>query len=282
MVQQHQYFAELGIGSGKMCAFIFEVAEHQTDFKITIKSNTSKQEHDLNYLLCSYQDYEIYRNWRANRSELKRDEVGNAVTTSFGVPILIPTPFPNIHLCLNLLTNQIEKTFPLDIGSYVLVLDNKHSTVTSKSVWLDVVESWDHDVSLSNLPLIDQLSNKLPTDVLTCVMDANNSYKSGHYNQCSIMLRKAIEIACKIKLLQSNVPHEQLVDGEGYEITLRKKIKLLQTKNLITQKNLKDIEHVKWFGDQSVHSSMKIAFDDIKDTIEPRSRNFLVGLNLKS
>ena len=112
-------------------------------------------------------------------------------------------------------------------------------------------------------------------------MDANNSYKAGHYNQCSIMLRKAIEIACKIKLLQSNVPHKQLVDRDGYEITLRKKIKQLQTKNLITQKNLKDIEHVKWFGDQSVHGLMKIAFDDIKETIEPRSRSFLVGLNLK-
>ena len=82
MVQQHQYFAELSIGSGKMCAFIFEVAEHQTDFKITIKSNISEQGHDLSYLLCSYQDYEIYRNWRTNRSEFKRDWSGNVVTTS--------------------------------------------------------------------------------------------------------------------------------------------------------------------------------------------------------
>ena len=281
MVQQNQHWLELDIGSGKMGTFMFQVAEYQSDFKITIKSNISGQGLDLKYFLCSYQDYKIYRDWRMNRYESKLDSSGNLATTSSGSPILVSKPLPNIHLFFNLQTNQIEKTVSLDPGSYALILDNVHSTLTSKSVWLDVVESWDHDVPLSDLPLIDQLSNELPVDVLTCIIDANNSYKVGHYNQCSIMLRKAIEIACKIKLLQSNVTPKQLIDRDGYEISLSKKIKLLQTKQLITQRNLKDIEHVKWFGDQSVHGSMKIAFSDIGDTIEPRIRSFLVGLNLK-
>ena len=264
-----------------MDAFIFQVAEYQSDFKITIKSSISGQEFDLKYLLCSNQDYKIYRNWRISRYEPKLDSYGNLAITSSSFSVPVDESFPNIHPFFNLQTNQIEKTVSLDPGSYALILDNVHSTFTSKSVWLDVVESWDHNVPLSDLPLIDQLSNKLPVDVLTCIIDANNSYKVGHYNQCSIMLRKAIEIACKIKLLQSNVTSKQLIDKDGYEISLSKKIKLLQTKHLITQRNLKDIEHVKWFGDQSVHGSMKIALSDIRDTIEPRIRSFLVGLNLK-
>lgn len=281
MVHRYEHWAELNIGSGKLDTFMFSVGEHQTDFKITIKSNVSGNGLDLKYILCSYQDAKIYRNWRANRYENKLDSSGNLVTTNSGFPVSVARPFPNIHLFLNLLTNQIEKTFSLNPGIYVIIFDNSHSTLTSKSIWLNVIESWDHETDSSDLSLIEQLSDELPANVMTCILDANNCYKVGHYNQCSIMLRKAIEIACKIKLLQLETKPTQLLDRDGYEISLRKKISLLQKKNLITQRNLKDIEHVKWFGDQSVHGSMKITLDDIRDTIEPRIRSFLVGLNLK-
>ena len=281
MVQQYEHWVELNVAHGKWDTFMFHVAENQLDFQITIKSNVSTRGHDLNYFLCSYDDYKIFSEWKRNSYEYKRDSSGNIVKTSSGVPITKSRPFPNIHLFLNLLTNQIEKTLPLNPGSYVIIFDNTHSTISSKSVWLHVIESWDHDKSSSDLPLVGQLSDDLPPDVAHCITDANNSYKVGHYNQCSIMLRKAIEIACKIKLLQSKVKSSQLVDKDGYDIGLSKKIKLLQSKNLITQKNIKDLQHVKWFGDQGAHGSMQIALDDIKDTIEPRIRSFLVGLNLK-
>jgi len=281
MVQQYEHWAELNVGAKTRDTWMFHVGENQLDFKITIKSNVSSRGHDLNYYLCSYEDYQIYSEWKKNPYEYKRDSSGNIAKTNDGISITRLRPFPKIHLFLNLLTNQIEKTLSLNPGTYVIIFDNTHSTWTSKSIWLHVIESWDHDTLSSNLPLIEQLVDELPPDVTTCIIDANDCYKVGHYNQCSIMLRKAIEIACKIKLLQSKTKPSQLVDNDGYEISLSKKIKLLQKKNLITQRNLKDLEHVKWFGDQSAHGSMQIALDDIKDTIEPRIRSFLVGLNLK-
>ena len=96
------------------------------------------------------------------------------------------------------------------------------------------------------------------------------------------MLRKAIEIASKIKLQQSEIRANEMLDKSGNEIGLSGKIKLLRKYKLITQRSVSDLDHVKWFGDIAVHGSMRITEQDIKDNIEPKIRSFLVGLNLKA
>ena len=94
------------------------------------------------------------------------------------------------------------------------------------------------------------------------------------------MLRKGIELAVRIKILQSGLS-SQLLDDAGNEIGLSAKIKLLKTKKLLTQKNVSDIGRIKWFGDVGAHGTMKIEEQDIRDNVGPKVRSFLAALNLK-
>ena len=94
------------------------------------------------------------------------------------------------------------------------------------------------------------------------------------------MLRKGIELATKIKLLQSGMLPEQLLDNAGNEVWLSSKIKLLKTRKLLTSKNSSDMENIKWFGDAGAHGTMRIAEQDIKDSIEPKMRSLFERLDL--
>ncbi len=88
-----------------------------------------------------------------------------------------------------------------------------------------------------------------PPDVdATYVIDANDCFTLGHYDQCSVMLRKAIKIAIKIKLQQRGIDVTELLDKSGNELNLSGRIKLLKEHNLITQRTVSYIETVKWFG----------------------------------
>lgn len=44
----------------------------------------------------------------------------------------------------------------------------------------------------------------------------------------------------------------------------------------------KQIEDVKWYGDLSAHASSNLVLEDIKDNLEPKIRQFLTALDLRT
>ena len=129
------------------------------------------------------------------------------------------------------------------------MFDNTYSAINAKNVWLHAIETWDGEIPSDDLPIIEQLLDDLPDNVATCVSDANDCFTAGHYNQCSVMLRKAIETGSKIKLQQSGVKAKEMLDKGGNEISLSGKVKLLGKHRLITQHSASDLDKIKWFGD---------------------------------
>ena len=281
MVFRIEKWAEYKIGAGNYQTFMFRVDKSQNEYQITLNSNVIETGHDIIFWLCLYSEYKKFDDWKKNPYEYKRDASGNIVKDSYGNAVTVPKPIPSISYVIHRRTNILEKTFPLQEGVYVLIFDNTHSTITSKSIWLHVTEEWDRKTPSSSLPIAEQLLGEIPDDVSNCIMDANDCYISGHYDQCSIMLRKAIEIAIKIKLKQSNIDTKQLFDKAGNELSLSGKMQLLRKNRLITQRNSSDLEQAKWFGDIGAHGTMKIFPQDIRDIVEPKVRSFLVALNLK-
>ncbi|MDE2591121.1 MAG: DUF4145 domain-containing protein, partial [Patescibacteria group bacterium] len=200
-----------------------------------------------------------------------KDEKGN--------PVINYIPEPPTNKIINRRTNILEKTLSLEEGVYVLVFDNRFSKINSKNTWLNIREIWGTFTPPVNLPIVEQLANDVPYDVAICITDANDCYTSGHYNQCSVMLRKTLEVSIKIKLQQSKIDTDEMIDKMGNELSLSKKIKLLRKHKLITQRSESDIEQIKWFGDIGAHSTMRVTMEDIKN-VEPKIRSFLVGLSL--
>jgi len=281
MVYRIEKWAEYKIGAGNHQTFMFRVDKSQNEYQITINSNVLETGHDVIYWLCLYQEYKKFDDWRKNPFEYKRDDSGNIVKDSYGNAVTVTKPSPSISYVIHRRTNILEKTLSLQEGVYVLIFDNTHSTITSKSIWLHVIEEWDKKTPSSSLPIVEQLLGNLPDDVSNCIIGANDCYISGHYDQCSVMLRKAVEIAIKIKIKQSGMDINQLFDKAGNELSLNGKMKLLTKKRLITQRNASDLEQAKWFGDIGAHGTMKIFPQDIRDIVEPKVRNFFVALNLK-
>ena len=281
-MQKSEIWADYKVNANNHQRFIFNVDENQKGFKINIVSNISETDKNIIYHLSSYEDSEKLIKWMRNSSTYKRDSSGNIVKDKEGYSIRVPIPRPQINDIIHLKTNMLEKTLSLSPGNYVLMFDNTYSTFNAKNVWLHVIETWDDDLPSDDLAVVEHLLDDLPDNVGRCILDANDCFTAGHYNQCSVMLRKAIEIASKIKLQQLEIRTNEMLDKSGNEIGLSGKIKLLRKYKLITQRSVSDLDHVKWFGDIAVHGSMRITEQDIKDNIEPKIRSFLVGLNLKA
>lgn len=266
----------------KHACFVFTVdAKKHKGFRITFDANVSETGKDVRYVLMSHSDYQKWENWKTNPITYKRDAKGNIVKNGEGIPITVPVPEPKTAKIIDRRTNILEKTIPIKEGSYALILDNTYSTITDKTLWLHVIEEWNTELPANNLPVVNQLVPDLPKDVGICLTKANECYISGHYEQASVMLRKAVEIASRIKLLQAELGDKGLYDSEGNELLLTGKIKMLRANNLITQRAARDLDEIKWFGDVGAHGTMKIVQKDIRDNIEPRVRSYLAGLNLK-
>jgi len=120
----------------------------------------------------------------------------------------------------------------------------------------------------------------LPKEVKVCLIEANKCYSIECYRATSIMIRKAIEIAIIKKFYQTK--NESRLYGEnGEEIPLKSKLKLLREIAPYVNKNINDIELVKWFGDYSAHDpNSLILVKDIEQNT-PKTRAFLINLKLK-
>ena len=281
-MQKSEMWLDYKVDSGSCQRFIFDVDNNQKDFKVSFDLSIDNSGLDIEFLFCTYEDSKKLFKWMNNKTKYKYDSQGQAVKDEDGYPITVPVPRPQIKEFFNVRSNILDKTINLTSGSYTLLFDNTYSAIRGKNLWLHIVETWDEENPKEDLPIMQHLLDEMPSDVATCVTDANDCYMAGHYNQCSVMLRKTIDTAIRIKFLQSELTQDHLFDSAGNEIGLSLKIKLLKKKKLVTQKRSSDIEQIKWFGDIGAHGTMRIAEQDIKDNIEPKTRSFLAGLNLKA
>ena len=267
------------VDSQSFRSFKFRVSESKAEFKIHFDVNVSGNGLDIRFVLCTHEDLQKLTKWMKNKTRYKRDSDGRIVRDEAGLPVTVAVPEPKIGTVFDVKTNILNRTAALLPGKYALLLDNTHSMMTGKNLDLHVVETWNEENAKKDLPVTQYLDG-LPSDVAACMNDANDCYVAGHYNQCAVMLRKGIELATKIKLLQSGMSPEQLFDSAGNEMGLSSKIKLLKTRKLLTSKNSSDMEHIKWFGDVGAHGTMRVAEQDIKDSIEPKMRSLFEGLDL--
>lgn len=272
---------ECKIDSGKFKFFKFRVQKNKTEFKIHFDVNVSDKGLDIRFLLCTYEDYQKITQWMNNKVKQKLNSKGQLVYDKDKLPVMVDIPKPEIQAIFEFKTSILNITVDLSSGTYALLLDNTYSMVTGKNLSFHIMETWNEKDVKEDLPIV-QLLDGLPTDVITCVKDANDCYVAGHYNQCSIILRKGIELATKIKLLQSGVASEELLDQAGNEGGLSFNIKLLKDKKLLSSKNSSDMERIKWFGNVGAHGTMRITEQDIRDNIEPKTRNLFTELDLKT
>ena len=270
------------VRAGRVAYFAFKVDKSQRGFKISFDGRVEEEGKDLHFMLMTFDDYRKWSHWISHSTVIRHDSKGKVVRDANGYPVYDDVPEPTTTKYANDRTNRFKETFVLDAETYALVFNNRYSQVTDKTLWLGVSEKWEAEEPTKALPIVEQLKREVPEEVLNCLTKASESYGYHHYEQSSVMFRKAIDFAIKIKLLQSGVGESELMDSDGNELSLSRKLSLLREKNLITRRTSKDLDQVKWFGDIGAHGQMKIAESDIRENVEPKVRSFLVGLNLKA
>ncbi len=124
------------------------------------------------------------------------------------------------------------------------------------------------------------LIDAMPDEVALCLREANRCFTPESAHACSVMLRKAIEVAATKKLRQEG-REDRLYDSDGHEIGLGKKLDLLPDIAPRVGRLIDEISIVKWLGDVSAHDPRtKITPTDLQ-SVAPLVRSFLVNLDLK-
>ena len=135
----------------------------------------------------------------------------------------------------------------------------------------------------SPVPLIEwRFVETMPRDVETCLREANLCFEHDCFVACSIMLRKAMEVAVNKKFLQIGKGGE-LHDKEGNEHPLSKKLVKLGRFVPNVRKDVDDMKVVKWFGDKGAHdSTMSVNPEDLQTIVAPRLKPFLSKLEIRT
>lgn len=122
----------------------------------------------------------------------------------------------------------------------------------------------------------------MPRDVGICLREANLCFQYECYVASSIMLRKAMEVAVNKKFLQSENANN-LLDKEGNELSLSKKLVKLGEIVPGVRKDVEEMKVVKWFGDKGAHDPTMIVTPEALQTIVvPRLKSFLSKLSLRA
>lgn len=248
--------------------FTFRATEKQRDFTIDFKIEVQQEGLDLNFILMNNDEFKKWRDWFFSRIVVKNNQ-SHAV------------PRPPLTIIYERRSNILEKTFNLGEGVFTLVFDNNYSSITDKTIIFTVISKWNIKSPSNDLPVTNKDVIELPLEVYDPLSKANESYTHGHFEQCTVMLRKAIDSAIKLKILQSGIDETELNDKDGNEVRLSQKIKILKENGLLTQKIARYLDDIKWYGDHGAHTNMKFVVEDIRDNIEPKVRAFLTGLNLR-
>jgi Domain of unknown function (DUF4145) len=245
-------------------------ADTKKDYSIEVKVRVIEVGMDLITMLVSDNNYELWKNW------------WNSLVAWRGSGQRGTAPQkPQLETLFSLRTNYVDRSFALGTGNFVLIFDNTYSTLTDKTTELLLTQKWNLETPIKNLPIMNKEVIELPDEVSYALAKANECYLSGHYEQSSVMFRKAIDFAIRLKLLQSGLNEKELFDEQGNELSLSAKIKLLRSHDLLTQKAAQNLDDIKWFGDLGAHSKTRLVIDDVRDRVEPKVRTFLTGLALK-
>ncbi len=119
-------------------------------------------------------------------------------------------------------------------------------------------------------------------DVGICLREANLCFEYECYVASSIMLRKAMEVAVNKKFLQSGNSN-LLLDKEGNELSLSKKLVKLGEFVHEVRKDIEDMKVVKWFGDRGAHDpTMRVTSEELRTIVVPRLKSFLSKLSLRA
>jgi len=130
------------VRAGRRATFTFQVDQKQEGFVVRFDGRVREEAKDLNFVLMPQEDYEKWKYWEDHRWKEKKDEAGNVMTDKEGFTVTEDVPEPETHRFLNLRSNALKEEVPLEPGTYVLVLNNKYSTVTDKGLDLHITEQW--------------------------------------------------------------------------------------------------------------------------------------------
>lgn len=130
------------VRAGHRATFTFQVNKRQEGFVARFDGRVLEEAKDLNFVLMPLEDYEKWTRWEDHRWKVKKDETGNVMTDKEGFTVTEDIPEPETRRFLNVKSNLLKENVPLEPGTYVLVLNNKYSTVTDKSLYLHITEQW--------------------------------------------------------------------------------------------------------------------------------------------
>ncbi len=176
---------------------------------------------------------------------------------------------------------EVDKSQHKEIVAYnVTYLRNMMSSLGARV--LDDPMALEPNLSPEASPLIGSgFLETLPSDVAECLQEANSCFEFKCFAACSVMVRKALEIAVTKKFLQTD-KESRLYDKEGIEVSLAAKIERLIELIPRIRRDADDVRIVKWFGDKGAHDPRAPIFaDDIRDNVAPKVRSFLTSLELK-
>ena len=108
-MQTNEIWTEYKVSASDYGKFMFSVKENQRGFKITINSNILETDKNIIYTFFRYEEFQKWENWRRTRVQPKRDNSGNLVTTSQGLPLYVTLQPPPIKTFFSLKTNMIDK-----------------------------------------------------------------------------------------------------------------------------------------------------------------------------
>lgn len=135
----------------------------------------------------------------------------------------------------------------------------------------------------SPVPVIEwRFVEAMPRDVETCLREANLCFEHECFVACSIMLRKALEVAVNKKFQQIG-KGDELYDKEGNEQSLSKKLVKLGGFVPNVRRDVEDMKIVKWFGDKGAHDpTMSVTPEDLQTIVAPKLKPFLSKLALRA
>ncbi len=104
---------------------------------------------------------------------------------------------------------------------------------------------------------------KLPASVRSSIEQAAECYRTGMFEPCAVMLRKAIQNAIVLRFEMEGVVNRVLL-ANGDVLPLPKLLEKAQEARLISSQQGRELMKVKWLGDTAAHSySNTITREDV-------------------
>lgn len=128
----------------------------------------------------------------------------------------------------------------------------------------------------------ERFVSDLPKEVSSCLREANMCYTHNLMAACSVMIRKGLENAIRIKFHQMS-KSDLLYGSDNQELGFKEILNLSEDNIPEVRRDVNAIRNtVKWFGDKGAHDPRTaITAGDLKDNVAPKAKSFLNNLHLK-